>query len=118
MKKLLQLTALLGLATLAIVSRPALATPLCTSIHGTSCTTVGSHDQLHDLRWLSLHLHLHHQPSLALQAVDVRLRAAFHWADRHPQGELLSILEPLDLGAQSRRQARTLVPSIKLSRGR
>lgn len=42
MKKLLQLTVLLGLTTLAIASRPALASPLCDSIHGTSCTTVGA----------------------------------------------------------------------------
>lgn len=42
MKKLLQLTALLGLATSAIASQPVLASPLCTSIHGTSCTTVGA----------------------------------------------------------------------------
>jgi len=42
MKKLLQLTALLGLATLATASRPALAYPLCDSIDGTSCTTTGA----------------------------------------------------------------------------
>ena len=42
MKKLLQLTALLGLAALATASQPALAYPLCDSIHGTSCTTAGA----------------------------------------------------------------------------
>jgi hypothetical protein len=42
MKKLLQLTALLGLATLAMTSRPALAYPLCDTVNGTSCTTTNA----------------------------------------------------------------------------
>jgi hypothetical protein len=45
MKNLLKLTALLGILGVAVwsgASRPAFASPLCTSIHGTHCTTTGA----------------------------------------------------------------------------
>ena len=45
MKRLLKLTALLGIvgaASWAGANRPAFAYPLCESIHGTSCTPTGS----------------------------------------------------------------------------
>jgi len=41
-KKLLQAAALLGVAVWASTSRPALAYPLCDSLHGTACTTTGA----------------------------------------------------------------------------